>query len=157
MFALFLAVTLAVVLITWAEVSAPKRAARAASAAPRPGLAAEMRAVPAWQAPPAAEPPLLGAPDEADALIARLTATLAAAPEAPADDLPRIEDFAPGDRIELELPPGAPAPRAIRFAPSPCGRDSIVLFDETAELVIENTRPETLTPALFQFRSLRAA
>ena len=155
MFSLFLALTFAVVLMTWAELSAPDRPARRAAApAPGPTPAPEMTAVPAW---PGASAPPPAPIDETEALIARLTAALAAAPEAPAEDLPRVGDFAPGDRIELELPAGVPAPRAIRFAPSPCGRDSIALFDETAELVIENTRPETLTPAIFEFRSLQAA
>ncbi|WP_417807258.1 hypothetical protein [Thioclava sp.] len=100
--------------------------------------------------------PMTPVPSDADAdVMARIEAMLEA-PEAQtdaADDLPRVTDFAPGDKITLELDGPAPRAAAIRFEPDATGHHAIALIANEPVLLIENTDPTTLTPAVMSFRA----
>ncbi|KEO57452.1 hypothetical protein [Thioclava indica] len=95
-------------------------------------------------------------PDDPDAdVMARIEAMLEA-PEVASetqDDLPRIPNFAPGDQIALEIDGPTPHAREIRFEADPTGRHAIALIADEPILLIENTDPTTLTPAVLSFRA----
>lgn len=95
-------------------------------------------------------------PDDPDAdVMARIEAMLEA-PEVASetqDDLPRIPNFAPGDQIALEIDGPAPRAREIRFEADPTGRHALALIADEPILLIENTDPATLTPAVLSFRA----
>lgn len=177
MLALFLALTVAVVLLLWAELG-PTFAPHA-KAAPKATEVAELppfedvvqrreAALPAAAA-PQAEP--VAAPEGDDAVMARIAAMLAEpaaapAPAAPApapetarantaeDPLPRIGGFTPGDVIELEFEGPAPRAEDIRFEQA--GRDVRVLIEGIPALILARAKATSLTPEIFRFRSLPA-
>lgn len=159
MFALFLALTAALGLMLWAEVSPVGWRPRAA----RSKAAPEDAPVPPLD-PRAAErthpsPPPATADDDA-AVMARLAALLEepeAAPAAPAatDDLPLISGYRPGDVIELELE--GPAPRAEDIAFEQAGQDTRVLIEGFPALVVQRARAATLSPTIFRFRGPQLA
>jgi hypothetical protein len=209
MFALFLAITIALGLLAWAEFS-PRRAGKLAQAQdlpeaaqsppgtpeakqrkrlklprvklPRFKLRLFTRARKAQRDKPHADPstpivplnelrdthcddavPAVGqsVPEpagtgDADAdVMARIEAMLDA-PEPQTDltdDLPRITDFAPGDKIALELEGPAPRPEDIRFEADATRRHAIALIADAPVVLIENTDPATLTPAVLTFRA----
>ena len=95
-------------------------------------------------------------PSDADAeVMARIEAMLEA-PKTPlnaTDDLPSIPDFAPGDQIALEFEGPAPHVNDIRFEADPTQRHAIALIANEPILLIENTDPATLSPAILSFRA----
>ncbi|MCE5973573.1 hypothetical protein LZA78_08790 [Sinirhodobacter sp. WL0062] len=72
------------------------------------------------------------------------------------DDLPRIDDLAPGERLELELDGPAPRRESIRFEQVQGRRRTRVVIEDEAILILDNTDAASLTPDLFQFRAPRA-
>ncbi|WP_263848546.1 hypothetical protein [Sedimentimonas flavescens] len=99
---------------------------------------------------------MLHAPEQAP----RPAATVAAQDLAPTcdadDDLPRIDDLAPGERLELELDGPAPRRESIRFEQVQGRRRTRVVIEDEAILILDNTDAASLTPDLFQFRAPRA-
>ncbi|MGD9916745.1 MAG: hypothetical protein AB7U46_01915 [Paenirhodobacter sp.] len=178
MFALFLALTVAVALLLWAELgpSFGPRAKTAPKAAEVADLPHFEDVVQRQKAPAAAESQAepLATPEGDDAVMARIAAMLAepaAAPPAPTpvapvatpetarestteDPLPRIGGFAPGDVIELELEGPAPRAEDIRFEQA--GRDVRVLIEGIPALILARAKATSLTPEIFRFRSLPA-
>ncbi|MBN2739812.1 MAG: hypothetical protein JXR35_02815 [Rhodobacteraceae bacterium] len=100
--------------------------------------------------------PTTSVPSDADAeVMARIEAMLEA-PKTPlnaTDDLPSIPDFAPGDQIALEFEGPAPHVNDIRFEADPTQRHAIALIANEPILLIENTDPATLSPAILSFRA----
>lgn len=145
MFALFLALTAALGLLLWAEVSPTKAQART-KAAP------QSAPVPAFETLIAARAQATLLEEDDTTLMARLAA-LFDDPEAEA--LPQIAGYRPGDVIELEL--DGPAPRAEDIAFEQAGHDTRVLIEGFPALVVQRVRAATLSPAVFRFRSPQLA
>lgn len=169
MIALFLALTVALVLLGWSDL-APRPAPRAGGRGAPPK--AEQQPAPnpnAAQPVPEAAPIAPQADDSDRVMMERLAALLrdtpepapapeASAPPAPAaalDDLPSVRNFGPGDVLELELDGPAPQARDITFTQS--GPDVLVTIWDEPALRIEGATASALTPAILRFRSPRAA
>lgn len=173
MVALFLAVSLALALVLWAELGPPAQARRDLRAATK-GLPDGPPIAPlsdrASRRGPGAEVSKAGPED--DPVMARLAALLAqpepaapkpapapaptaAPPPAAAEGLPVVLGYRPGDVIELELEGPAPRPEDITFRQ--LGRDTQVMIEGFAALVVARAPARSLSPAIFRFRSPRAA
>ncbi|OOY19233.1 hypothetical protein BMI86_15510 [Thioclava sp. DLFJ5-1] len=170
MLALFIATTIALCLLGWAEGLPRQRQVRAA--ADTGSEAATMTAAPAQVAAPNEEH---AAPDEdtndldaavmmrIEALLAhpnqqaetRAKHTPAPAPAAGPEPLPRINGFEPGDAIALDFTGSAPRRDDITFRT--CAEGTLVVIEGQAELVITGIAPEQIAPDAFQFRAHAAA
>ncbi len=178
MLALFLALTVALVLLSWSELSAlplkgGRRSRRAQSDAQAPSGALPSEATTDTGTPPAEAPrarvTATAVHEDDDAIMARLsellhdeTALMPAAPAPtsaarpdpdPIDDLPVIRDFAAGDALELEIEGPAPRPAEISF--EQIGRDALVRICGAPALLLEGVVAATLGPEILKFRSLR--
>lgn len=177
MLALFLALTVALVLLSWSELSAlplkgGRRSRRAQSdtqaasgTPPEATTDTETDLAEASRSRVAAA----AAPEGDDAIMARLSELLHDAPaptpaaptpasvsrpEAdPIDDLPVIRDFAAGDALELEIEGPAPRPAEISF--EQIGRDALIRICGAPALLLEGVAAATLGPEILKFRSLR--
>jgi len=157
MLALFLALSVALALLIWAEAEPARRSTRqmrATKTAPDlpvlPLAQARKHPAPVPQAPAAAPPRT-----EADTrVIERVMEHLGALP-AKQVSLPRITGFAPGDVIEIEIE--GPLPRSDDIAFRQIGRDAELIIEGVPTLVFENMTARSLSAAALRFRRLRAA
>lgn len=169
MIALFLALTATLLLLGWAEFGpalaerVDAKRARDEEPGPEPVPPLESLRPRRTAAPKASEPG-----DDDAALMARLTDLLTDPPAAaaapaeapaptaptPAEALPRIDGFRPGDMIELDLVGPAPRAEDIRF--EQFGRDVRVVIEGEPALILAQARVRNLGPEIFRFRSLSA-
>ncbi|MEO1951090.1 hypothetical protein [Thioclava sp.] len=169
MLALFIATTIALCLLGWAEGLPRQRQVRAA--ADTGAEAATMTAAPAQVSSPK-EALGASAEDANDldaAVMMRIEALLAhpnqqadtrahapaPAPAAGPEPLPRINGFEPGDAIALDFTGSAPRRDDITFRT--CAEGTLVVIEGQAELVITGIAPEQIAPDAFQFRAHAAA
>lgn len=167
MVALFLAVSLALALVLWAELGPPaqvRRDLRAATKDASDGAAiAPLSGRAGRREPGSMTQPAIRADLADDLFMARLAALMAQPEAAPApapapaaaNDLPVVLGYRPGDVIELELEGPAPRPEDITFRQ--LGRDTQVMIEGFAALVVARAPARSLSPAMFRFRSPRAA
>ncbi|OWY09636.1 hypothetical protein B6V74_06355 [Thioclava sp. F42-5] len=163
MLALFIATTIALCLLGWAEGLPRQRQVRVASAA------AAIAADPSHGARSDQTPEASDASEDLDAAVMSRIETLLAhsnqqagahtkenpAPAAGPEPLPRIDGFEPGDAIALDFTGAAPRHDDITFRT--CAEGTLVVIDGRAELVITGVAPEQLAPDAFQFRAHAAA
>ncbi|OOY03849.1 hypothetical protein [Thioclava sp. F28-4] len=169
MLALFIATTIALCLLGWAEGLPRQRQVRAAAdtgaAAPAPSHGAPLEKALGTR-PANVED---SANDLDAAVMMRIEALLAhpnqqaetrahapaPAPAAGPEPLPRINGFEPGDAIALDFTGSAPRRDDITFRT--CAEGTLVVIEGQAELVITGIAPEQIAPDAFQFRAHAAA
>lgn len=135
MLALFIALSCAVCLVLWAEFGSKTRKTiskgqEPASVVPFEELRAVARKTLARRGVTPATPP-------------------ASAPALPAEDLPRITGFRPGDVIELSIEGPLPRPGEMRI--EQVGRDTRVLIAGLPPLIFERTRARSLRYGTIRF------
>ena len=167
MLALFLALTIALILLSWGELpvrqtatASPARGAPAGVAALSSARQGTAEVMSERIAAPAAD-----MPQTDETIMARLADMLeepavAPVPEATApqdapvaldEDLPRIGDFTAGDVIELEVE--GPAPVATDISFEQIGHDVCVLICGAPAFLLEGVAAATLGPDILKFRS----
>jgi len=191
MLALFLTLTVALMLLFWAEVrpvfiERAAQKARLAAATPAVDPVAPMpagkrrKAATERPAAPSPAPQMAGNDDDVMDRVAALMAEPEAAAPTPAarpaaktaratsrpvsarrpvvakinPDLPRIDGYSAGDVIELEVEGPAPKDTDIRF--TQFGDDTQVSIEGAPALVLVDTQADSLTAAIFRFRSAKA-
>lgn len=170
MLALFIATTIALCLLGWAEGLPRQRQARATAdigaTATAPSHGAPLGEALDTRPANAGD----GAEDLDAAVMMRIEALLAhpnqqaeprakhtpaPAPAAGPEPLPRINGFEPGDAIALDFTGSAPRRDDITFRT--CAEGTLVVIEGQAELVITGIAPEQIAPDAFQFRAHAAA
>ncbi|KFE35971.1 hypothetical protein DW2_05060 [Thioclava atlantica] len=161
MLGLFIAATMALCLLGWAEMEpsrlgaaqgpedGPKTRARIKARHPRRLL---RRARPAAAA-SADEAPVAPFEEALSASSARDETVMARVVQAltPAEpDLPRISGFAQGDRILITVEGPVPPPHEIVFDQAPGG--ARVVIEGEPVLIIDGVAPEALRPDILEFR-----